>query len=153
MAKRVMDPRAAGAALMVLAAASGCTSASEPSAVEPSSVEPPPSASADATDQPAGALVTDPELLFATWRTTELYGRAVDPTLRVGGRHLDLTFAKSEGRGPSWNSTDLCNSIGSRFTIDDAGAFETRSQWSTLVACIPGSRVGERNIKAFAKCG
>ena len=149
MAKRVTDARAFGAALMVLAAVSGCTSASEPSAVEPSSSPPSPSASADPAEQPEGALVTDPELLFATWRATELYGSAVDPNLRVGGRHLDLTFEESDGKGPSWSSTDLCNDVGGRYTIDGDGAFEMRSQWSTAVACIPGSRVGERNIEAL----
>lgn len=55
--------------------------------------------STDPTNQPDRALVTDPELLVATWRTTELYGRAVGPTLRVDGRHVDLTFAKCERKG------------------------------------------------------
>ena len=142
--------RAFGAALIVLTAAlSGCTSSSESSAIEPSSSQPSASASADSTDQPDGALVTDPELLFATWRATELYGRAVDPTLRVGGRHLNVSFAKSEGKDPSWSSTDLCNSIGGHYTVGHAGAFETRSQWSTAMACLPGSPVGESNIKAL----
>lgn len=88
-------------------------------------------------------------MLVATWRAIELYGRAVDPDLRVNGRHLKLTFAESDRKGWSWNSTDLCNFFGGRYTIDGKGVFETRPALSTLVACIPGSRVGERNIAAI----
>lgn len=150
MAARQIGARAFSAAVIVLAVASGCTSTPETDAG--GSATPTTSARTStptSTARPVGALVTDSEAIVGSWRAVEIYGQEIE-TERRSRRHLDLSFEESDRRGWSWSSTDLCNGIGGRFTITHDGAFDARSQRSTLAACIPGSRVGEQNINAIA---
>jgi hypothetical protein len=143
-----------GVALLV-----GCTSASEPvadpsgaaSATPSGSPSGSPSASPSATASEAavieGSLVTRTAALVGTWRAIELYGNTV-AELRLGRKKLDLGFGKDRGKW-TWGSTDLCNSMGGRFTVDGDGAFDAKPGYSTAALCVPGSKPGELNIEAI----
>jgi hypothetical protein len=127
----------------------GCTSSSDPS-VE-ASAEPSVTASASVSESETvvdGTLVTERAAIAGSWRAVELYGDSVED-LGAGRKRLDLLFEQDDRGRWTWSSTDLCNFIGGRFTVEADGAFDAESDWSTAALCRPGSKPGELNIKAI----